>query len=203
MAVVRGHRGSTEKGTPASVTDENSGFWMFSSLNWEKWNKVRLSRRQFICQGDVAKLVLFVESTSDWTWRLWEEGEKRLKVVILLYSEGRVSRSGNFGVWLLRLSLGSIGTPGQIATDALVGAVAQGITTAVKPVVKQLTNAGQAGAVGEAKIARRVKASPSLAKRQAQVASQQNQTGGAVGAGVAAVASRANDQQQVPKKENQ
>jgi len=58
---------------------------MLSSLNWEKWNKARLSRRQFICQGAIAKLVLFVESIPDWTWRLCEEGEK-------------AAQSGNFAV---------------------------------------------------------------------------------------------------------
>ena len=96
----------------------------------------------------------------------------------------------------------AIGTPGQIVTDAVVGASVQGISgAAVDPAVKELTTAGRAVAVGEAKIARGAKPSPGLPKRQAQLGTQQEVATGALGAGVG-TANRAT-QQQSKKKEEQ
>ena len=74
----------------------------------------------------------------------------------------------------------AIGTPGQIVTDAAVGAVVQGFSsTAVESLVKASTTAGRAVAVGEAKLARGTKPSPSLPQRQAQLATQQKVASGA------------------------
>jgi len=79
----------------------------------------------------------------------------------------------------------AIGTPDQILTDAAAGAAAQGVTsTVIDPLVKVSTTAGRAVAVGEAKLARGVRASPSLAQRQGQLTIQQKAASGAVGAGI-------------------
>lgn len=92
----------------------------------------------------------------------------------------------------------ALGTPGQIVTDAAVGAAVQGVSAAVvNPIVKQATTAGRAAAVGEAKITAGTKPSPSLPQRQAQLGTQQKVASGAVGAGVD-TANRATQQQ--PKK---
>jgi RHS repeat-associated protein len=94
----------------------------------------------------------------------------------------------------------AIGTLGQIATDATVGAVVQaGSTALVNPIMKASTTAGRAVSVGEAKIARGTKPSPSLPQRQGQLIRQQNVASGALGAGVDA-ANRA-AQQKTKKKE--
>jgi RHS repeat-associated protein len=94
----------------------------------------------------------------------------------------------------------ALGTPGQIVTDAAVGAVVQGVSsTVVAPILKQGTTAGRAVAVGEAKVAAGTKPSPSLPQRQAQLSTQQKVASGAVGAGVDA-ANRAKQQPQPKKK---
>jgi hypothetical protein len=96
----------------------------------------------------------------------------------------------------------AIGTPGQIATDAIVGAAVQGVgEAAVDPAMKALTTADRAVAVGEGKLARGTMPSPGLSERQAQLATQQEAASGALGAGVD-TANRA-AQQQSKKKEEQ
>jgi hypothetical protein len=79
----------------------------------------------------------------------------------------------------------SLGTPGQIVTDAAIGAVVQGVSVAVVgPAVKSLTRAGRAVDVGEAKIERGTKPSPSLPQRQRQLGAQQAVASGSLGAAV-------------------
>jgi hypothetical protein len=82
----------------------------------------------------------------------------------------------------------ALGTPGQILKDAAVGAATATVNaTVVKPLVKESTQAGRAVSVGEDKIARGVKASPSLGQRQAQLQTQQRVAGAAASATVKTV----------------
>ncbi|MCL5746513.1 MAG: RHS repeat-associated core domain-containing protein, partial [Acidobacteria bacterium] len=78
----------------------------------------------------------------------------------------------------------TIGTPSQIATDAGMSLLGKATGMAVAPLVKATTTAGRAVAVGEAKIARGTKPSPSLPNRQAQLGSQQQVTGAVAGAAI-------------------
>jgi RHS repeat-associated protein len=68
----------------------------------------------------------------------------------------------------------AIGTPGQIAADALTGAVISGLNREmVRPMVKEMTYAGRAVSIGEQKIAQGLRPSPNLPTRQAQLGNQQ------------------------------
>jgi RHS repeat-associated protein len=81
----------------------------------------------------------------------------------------------------------AIGSPGQIAVDAMGGGVAAGLNAgAVKPMVKELSYAGRAVSIGEQKIAEGVRPSPNLALRQAQLKNLQT---GAAAVGSTAVKS--------------
>jgi RHS repeat-associated protein len=82
----------------------------------------------------------------------------------------------------------SLGTLTQLGSDAAV-TVGGEITGAIlAPVVKAATTAGRAVTVGEEKLARGAKASPSLPERQLQLKTQQQVAGGAAGAGLDAAA---------------
>ena len=97
----------------------------------------------------------------------------------------------------------AIGSLSEIATDAAVGAVVQGVSsTVLEPLVKASTTAGRAVSVGEARLARGTKASPSLPRRQAQLATQQQVASGGVGAGVDA-ANRAAQETARKKREQE
>jgi len=98
----------------------------------------------------------------------------------------------------------AIGSLEQVATDAALGAVSEGIGAAiVNPAVKSTTTAGRAVSVGEAKIARRTKPSPSLPQRQSQLNVQQKAAGGAAGAGADAANRVREANQQKHKKEEE
>jgi hypothetical protein len=72
----------------------------------------------------------------------------------------------------------ALGTPGQLLKSAVIGAATATVNaTVVKPLVKEGTQAGRAVSVGEDKLARGVKASPSLGQRQAQLQTQQRVAG--------------------------
>jgi RHS repeat-associated protein len=78
----------------------------------------------------------------------------------------------------------TIGTPSQIVTDAGMSLLGKATGMAVAPLVKATTTAGRAVSVGEAKIARGTKPSPSLPERQAQLGSQQQLAGAVAGAAI-------------------
>jgi RHS repeat-associated protein len=78
----------------------------------------------------------------------------------------------------------TIGTPSQIATDAGMSLLGKVTGMAVAPLVKATTTAGRAVAVGEAKIARGTKPSPSLSERQVQLGTQQQVAGAVAGAAI-------------------
>lgn len=78
----------------------------------------------------------------------------------------------------------TIGTLGQIGTDAAVTVGGEVASAVLAPAVKAATTAGRAVSVGEAKLARGTKPSPSLPERQAQLKIQQQVAGGTGGAAV-------------------
>ena len=87
----------------------------------------------------------------------------------------------------------TIGTPTEIATDALVGAAGEGLSKAAEPLVKATTTAGRVVTLNEARVAAGTRTPFSFGVRQAELKTQQQVAGGAAGASVDAAAKARQD----------